>query len=1037
MHFESVFSIPPPDPCPSLSDAPPPSMLFDKPHIDSSWYDPLMQPITGDELLAVLSDTALQTSPGEDQVSSGVWKLAIHGSPCVREWVASLFTACLQSSYFPTAWKSSIIHPLIKDALKERSMSNIRPISLQSCLGKLFNKVLAYRLAKILSLHPILHPSQRGFVLGGSITKCIDELLDAWDWSRCSKHKHELYTLFYDIKQAYDSVQAEVLVRALHRIHLPASFVGLIAHSLTGLTSCVRTVYGPSRFFDVQRSVRQGDPLAPLLFVILMDALHEGLDTNPITGRQHGLQLMPTYLPSLGYADDTTVLTSSLPDLRIQNDWVAYFMRFNSLRLNPAKCELVGRNGAGEPVSDLAVAAHGVTVEGQPVKLVPHEQAIRYLGVHVRFDGEWPEQKNKALSSIGKFTRTAAKFDMPIGCAVYMFNLFLLPKLELALHYVHGSSTTLWLKSCDRLLIGCIKHLASSPLRLRHTPLALALRLNLPSWMELSIKVSELFLRMNSSAHDRWGQLGRALMREQCGSVVTSETSLPHLDSGTRLTRAARLAAHGTANGLRGLSWSLHLAEEGRRGARLHSSLLTVPPMVGLPHSFQCSSSERVAMSAESISYIAHDCWTGWDAAFRPMEVHCYTDGSYDRQSSSSSWAAVVHDAWLEDNFELIPSDEHAIGPHHVRGGLLVGASIAVTQGVYPAELQAIARVLAMLPLSSSVHIHTDSQSSIAAIRSFQAEVNERARLRMSARPLLQLISHLTRSRWAAGGDVTFHHVKAHTDGTDIHSVGNRLADYQANRARTNPDAARPITLAQLPLDRCEHFMRMVSSDTEQQVIDDVRRVSQLQLRSAALARWCRSDSELHFYAGQSLLDLGRMVLRHGSPSQQSTFVHVLTNSIHWFWLNPARGEPSLCHLGCRQCGLPASVPHIAACSSSDCARFRHMLHAELIRVLSGYAACSSFIRRHRHLPVAPFLLKLFPYITSPTAPDYRDRHLAMVMIGAVSSAQSKVAIGTLGFDDSRAGMEAELGRKALIRFRLACLDTVGKFYAGCKSKFA
>ena len=114
------------------------------------------------------------------------------------------------------------------------------------------------------------------------------------------------------------------------------------------------------------------------------------------------------------------------------------------------------------------------------------------------------------------------------------------------------------------------------------------------------------------------------------------------------------------------------------------------------------------------------------------------------------------------------------------------------------------------------------------------------------------------------------------------------------------------------------------------------------------------------------------------------------------------------------------------------------MLHAELIRVLSGYAACSSFIRRHRHLPVAPFLLKLFPYITSPTAPDYRDRHLAMVMrIGAVSSAQSKVAIGTLGFDDSRAGMEAELGRKALIRFRLACLDTVGKFYAGCKSKFA
>lgn len=53
---------------------------------------------------------------------------------------------------------------------------------------------------KILSLHPILHPSQRGFVLGGSITKCIDELLDAWEWSRCSRPHRDVYTLFYDIK---------------------------------------------------------------------------------------------------------------------------------------------------------------------------------------------------------------------------------------------------------------------------------------------------------------------------------------------------------------------------------------------------------------------------------------------------------------------------------------------------------------------------------------------------------------------------------------------------------------------------------------------------------------------------------------------------------------------------------------------------------------------------------------------------------------------------------------------------------------------
>ena len=164
-------------------------------------------------------------------------------------------------------------------------------------------------------------------ILGGSITKCIDELLDAWDSSRESKS--EIYTLFYDIKQAYDSVRVEVLERALRRIRLPDRFTRLIVDSLTGLSSRVRTAYGLSASFDVQRSLRQGDPLAPLLFVILMDALHDGLECNPFTGQSHGLRLPATMgahrgdaaaaaaadahilIPSLGFADDTSVLTDT------------------------------------------------------------------------------------------------------------------------------------------------------------------------------------------------------------------------------------------------------------------------------------------------------------------------------------------------------------------------------------------------------------------------------------------------------------------------------------------------------------------------------------------------------------------------------------------------------------------------------------------------------------------------------------------------------------------------------------------------------
>ena len=116
-------------------------------------------------------------------------------------------------------------------------MSNIRPISLQSCLGKLLTRLLARRLGVILQRHPILNPSQRGFVLGGTTMKCIDELLDAWQWSRSSSLPRKLYTILYDIAQAYDSVQTHVLARAFKRIKLPPSFIQLVIDSLTGLTS--------------------------------------------------------------------------------------------------------------------------------------------------------------------------------------------------------------------------------------------------------------------------------------------------------------------------------------------------------------------------------------------------------------------------------------------------------------------------------------------------------------------------------------------------------------------------------------------------------------------------------------------------------------------------------------------------------------------------------------------------------------------------------------------------------------------------------
>ena len=211
-----------------------------------------------------------------------------------------------------------------------------------------------------------------------------------------------------------------------------------------------------------------------------------------------------------------------------------------------------------------------------------------------------------------------------------------------------------------------------------------------------------------------------------------------------------------------------------------------------------------------------------------------------------------------------------------------MGSSIDCTRGVYPAELQAIARILAMFPLSFTLLIHSDSAASLAAIRTHEKQSNERKRMRMQARRLLQLISHQLRLRQAAGGSVQWAHVRAHTDGTDLHSVGNRLSDLEANRARLQPRQPKPLQLRQLPLQDCERHLRLDDANASGlQIIDDVRRSALAAIKSRALAHW-QSRLGQGVFAGLGTIELGRVVCTHGSASQQATFVHVATNSIHY-----------------------------------------------------------------------------------------------------------------------------------------------------------
>jgi hypothetical protein len=65
---------------------------------------------------------------------------------------------------------------------------------------------------------------------------------------------------------------------SLERFEFSPKIVDYVCSSLWGCKSRVRTRDGPTEAFDVLSCVRQGDPLAPLIFILVLDALHCGLE---------------------------------------------------------------------------------------------------------------------------------------------------------------------------------------------------------------------------------------------------------------------------------------------------------------------------------------------------------------------------------------------------------------------------------------------------------------------------------------------------------------------------------------------------------------------------------------------------------------------------------------------------------------------------------------------------------------------------------------------------------------------------------------
>ena len=107
------------------------------------FHSSFCSPFSSSEFLAAASNLSLSTATGPDKVAHPMLK---HLPRSGMDFLLHIFNLSWILHSFPSIWKTSSIFPIHKMGKPLDSTTSFRPISLTSCVSKLFERIILSRL---------------------------------------------------------------------------------------------------------------------------------------------------------------------------------------------------------------------------------------------------------------------------------------------------------------------------------------------------------------------------------------------------------------------------------------------------------------------------------------------------------------------------------------------------------------------------------------------------------------------------------------------------------------------------------------------------------------------------------------------------------------------------------------------------------------------------------------------------------------------------------------------------------------------------
>lgn len=299
------------------------------------------------------------SSPGHD----GIPNCLIRHCFCfLKGSLTQMFNRCLELRSHPTSWKESVVIPIPKKNTQS-CISNLRPISLLSCLGKILETIMTERISFTLEENSLLDDKQFGFRKQKSVEQGLLRFQRSLEEGL--SHSKVIYCCSLDVKSAFDMVSHQILVSRAIEANLPFYAIAWINDFMTNRKAQLVLPEG-SEPTSIQGSTPQGSPISPILFDLYFNSV---------------LRIRTDNVEIQGFADDLLVWSSCSSNeqardaiqqqLETMNSW----MTDSALSFNTNKCYLIRftKESRSQRSEILPVSIGNNTL--------PIAKEIRYLGI--------------------------------------------------------------------------------------------------------------------------------------------------------------------------------------------------------------------------------------------------------------------------------------------------------------------------------------------------------------------------------------------------------------------------------------------------------------------------------------------------------------------------------------------------------------------------------------------------------------------------------------------------------------------------------